>query len=568
MTIKKMVSALLICAMIVTSVSVIPTKADTPLDTLNELISTGSTISDSKGASALTWVTKVDTFIKNQNDCIFASKIEGYCSNAQFYANVDSQNLRNKIVGHLMSYRDTINGTNPVTIQSVISEGNSITDTASVEAYKWVGNVNIINERYPNSSVYSNLKETVSNLQFYSKIDDQNMANKAMSYLSILEEEIPISSTLYAIKIKNQPYITSYLEGEKFNALGLVVEATYLDRYKNGTTDFSYKDVDGYTVNTTTPLKCSDHNWAVTYTENGITKTTAVSITVNPIEVGRTLKSISIDNKPTKLVYNEGEYFDKSGMSVSASFNVSWSNGSITTVTEKNVAFTVDTKALSATDKYIVVKYTYNGVTKNANVDITVNPYVTKRELDKLYIVDYPTQISYVEGEKFNPAGMIVGATYKETWTNGTVEYSNVENINYSINNVNKLTPNTKYVTVSYTENGVTKTINVNVDVSKIVPPAVKKISKFKAKIKGKKIKLKWKKMGKINGYQIQISKSSSFSSASTINVSKKTVSYSKKLAKGKKYYFRIRAFANYKDGTGKINRSYGKWVKISKMIK
>ena len=146
MTIKKMVSALLICAMIVTSVSVIPTKADTPLDTLNELISTGSTISDSKGASALTWVTKVDTFIKNQNDCIFASKIEGYCSNAQFYANVDSQNLRNKIVGHLMSYRDTINGTNPVTIQSVISEGNSITDTASVEAYKWVGNVNIINE--------------------------------------------------------------------------------------------------------------------------------------------------------------------------------------------------------------------------------------------------------------------------------------------------------------------------------------------------------------------------------------------------------------------------------------
>lgn len=476
MTIRKMVSALLICAMIVTSVSVIPTKAATPLDTLNELISTGSTISDSKGASALTWATKVDTFIKNQNDCIFASKIEGYCSDVQFFANVDSQNLRNKIVGHLMSYRDTINGTNPVTIQSVILEGNSITDTASAEAYKWVGNVNIINERYPNSSVYSNLKETVSDLQFYSKIDDQNRANKAMSYLSILEEEIPISSTLYAIKIKNQPYITSYLEGEKFNASGLVVEATYLDRYKNGTTGYSYKDVDGYTVNTTTPLKCSDYNWTVTYTENGITKTTAVSI--------------------------------------------------------------------------------------------TVNPYVTKRELDKLYIVDYPTKISYVEGEKFNPTGMIVGATYKKIWTNGTVEYSNVENINYSINNVNKLTPNTKYVTVSYTENGVTKTLNVNVDVSKIVPPAVKKISRFKAKIKGKKIKLTWKKMGKINGYQIQISKSSSFSSASTINVSKKTVSYSKKLAKGKKYYFRIRAFSNYKDGTGKNNKSYGKWVKISKIIK
>ena len=294
MTIRKMVSALLICAMIVTSVSVIPTKAATPLDTLNELISTGSTISDSKGASALTWATKVDTFIKNQNDCIFASKIEGYCSDVQFFANVDSQNLRNKIVGHLMSYRDTINGTNPVTIQSVISEGNSITDTASAEAYKWVGNVNIINERYPNSSVYSNLKETVSDLQFYSKIDDQNRANKAMSYLSILEEEIPISSTLYAIKIKNQPYITSYLEGEKFNASGLVVEATYLDRYKNGTTGYSYKDVDGYTVNTTTPLKCSDYNWTVTYTENGITKTTAVSITVNPYVTKRELDKLYI----------------------------------------------------------------------------------------------------------------------------------------------------------------------------------------------------------------------------------------------------------------------------------
>lgn len=567
MVIRKIASSLLIGVMLVTSLSFTSVKADTTIDNLNELISTGTEIIDSKSVSALTWTTKVDKFIKNETDCIFSDKIQEYCQDAQFYANVDSNNLRNKIIGHLMSYRDAING-NPITVQSVIEEGNSIKDTASISAYKWVANVNIINERYTNSSIYSNLKDTVSELQFRSKVDALNCSNKAMSYLNILEEEVPVSSVLYSLRVKNQPYVTTYVEGEKFNKAGLAIEATYLDRYKNGTIDYSTKEVNDFIVDTTTSLKSSDYSWKVTYTENGITKTTDVSITVSPTEVSRTLKSINIDKKPTKVLYNEGEYFEKAGMDVSASFNVSWSNGTITTVTEKNVPFFVDAKALSSTDKYVVVKYTYGGVTKTANVDVTVNPYIAKRELDKIYVIDYPTKISYVEGERFNPTGLRIGATYKEIWTNGAVEYSNIENINYTIDKVTKITPNTKYITVSFTENGITKIVNININVSKIVKPTVRKVSEFKAKSNGNKMRLTWKRMGKINGYQIQISKSKTFNSASNIYVSKSSVSYSKKMKKGQKYYFRIRAFRNYKNWDGKTNKVYGKWVKISKKIK
>ena len=96
--------------------------------------------------------------------------------------------------------------------------------------------------------------------------------------------------------------------------------------------------------------------------------------------------------------------------------------------------------------------------------------------------------------------------------------------------------------------------------------PKVKKVKGFKAKWKGKKLKLSWKKIGKIGGYQIQVSKRKSFSKSSKFTVSKSATSFRKKLKRGRKYYIRIRAFTYYKVGLYTKNVAYGKWVKLKKI--
>ena len=80
------------------------------------------------------------------------------------------------------------------------------------------------------------------------------------------------------------------------------------------------------------------------------------------------------------------------------------------------------------------------------------------------------------------------------------------------------------------------------------------------------KVKLKWKKVSKINGYQIRYATKSSMKSAKTKKISGagKTGITLKGLKKGKKYYFQLRA---YKKSGSKTY--YSKWSgKVSKKVK
>ncbi len=79
-----------------------------------------------------------------------------------------------------------------------------------------------------------------------------------------------------------------------------------------------------------------------------------------------------------------------------------------------------------------------------------------------------------------------------------------------------------------------------------------------------KAIKLKWTKIKKAKGYQIQISLYKNYKKSKTINVKKSKNSYTlKKLKANKKYYIRIRAYG--KKGKQMV---YGKWKKSSKRTK
>ena len=94
-------------------------------------------------------------------------------------------------------------------------------------------------------------------------------------------------------------------------------------------------------------------------------------------------------------------------------------------------------------------------------------------------------------------------------------------------------------------------------------PPSLGKVN-FKAKnIKKKAVKLSWKKIKNANGYTVQYALNKKFTKKKkTVNVkASKTSKTIKKLKKKKTYYFRARAYCNYK---GK--KVYGKWSKVKKV--
>lgn len=97
----------------------------------------------------------------------------------------------------------------------------------------------------------------------------------------------------------------------------------------------------------------------------------------------------------------------------------------------------------------------------------------------------------------------------------------------------------------------------------------VSNVKTFKAKAGKKKLKMTWKKLSGVAGYQIQISTKKSFKGAKTISISKSKKTYTKKSLKSKKkYYLRIRAYKTYKDANKKMINAYGKWTSISKKTK
>ena len=155
--------------------------------------------------------------------------------------------------------------------------------------------------------------------------------------------------------------------------------------------------------------------------------------------------SIAVSVPPTKVIYKAGEYFDPSGMVVTATFD----NG-----TTKNVSgYTYSpTRTLQQDDSVITISYTKKGITKTTTQNITV-VYLTS-----IAITNPPTYTSYYDDEIFNTAGMEVTAYYSDS-TSAVIT-------TYSISPSGTLPYGTTSVTISYSEGGITKTTTQNVSVS------------------------------------------------------------------------------------------------------
>ena len=121
------------------------------------------------------------------------------------------------------------------------------------------------------------------------------------------------------------------------------------------------------------------------------------------------VKSIEVTKQPEKTSYYEGDIFDASGMEI----EVTYEDDSTRTVAG---GFEYDKTPLGKdTDKVTV---SFGG--KTAEIAISVQELV----LEKISIDTPPTKTDYVEGEYFNPSGMVVNAEYNSGKTVEITDYT------------------------------------------------------------------------------------------------------------------------------------------------
>ena len=168
---------------------------------------------------------------------------------------------------------------------------------------------------------------------------------------------------------------------------------------------------------------------------------------------GVKLVLIAITTPPAKTTYVSGETFNPAGMVVTATY----SNGA--TLKATGYSFSPDTALTDGTTS-VTIEYTEGGVTKTAEQAITV-----VHRLESISITTQPTKTTYEYGDSFQSVGMVVKATYSDGAT------ANVTGYSCSPTTLN--TVGTQTITVSYTENGVTKTATTSVTVNRKTISAV-----------------------------------------------------------------------------------------------
>ena len=235
------------------------------------------------------------------------------------------------------------------------------------------------------------------------------------------------------------PRRREYLEGEIFDPTGLKVTAFY----DNGT----QKRVNNYVITEEDKaLTEQDTEITVTYTEEGVTKSDTVDITV----LKKVLTGLRCVKFPHKRRYLLGDAFEPYGMGFMAQYS-----GRIYEELETLPEITPSRFTESGT---VSVTFTYseNGVSVSSSIPVTVD----QPGLYALNVGSQPRKRRYKAGETFDKTGMTVTAFFND---NPDLERKDVT-ASVGIDKV-KLSAEDRFVTLSYTENGITKSDRVAVSV-------------------------------------------------------------------------------------------------------
>lgn len=162
--------------------------------------------------------------------------------------------------------------------------------------------------------------------------------------------------------------------------------------------------------------------------------TAYLTYTFEALAEKKTLSSIAITTAPDKTEYKTGDTFDPTGMVVTATY------ADKTTAAVTGYIFTPNGK-LATNNGSVTISYTEGNVTKTATQTIKVTQAKTPASLA---VTTAPAKTSYIAGESFSSAGMVVSVTYSDKSTAAVTGYTVTPS---------KLTAETNSVTISYTEN-------------------------------------------------------------------------------------------------------------------
>ena len=159
------------------------------------------------------------------------------------------------------------------------------------------------------------------------------------------------------------------------------------------------------------------------------------------------LETLTITKQPNKTVYKSGESFDPTGMIVTAGYGYG--------LTSDVTGYSVSPQILTDGVTEVTITYTEGRVTKTAMVPVTV-----EKVLVSIAVTTNPSKMAYSYLESFDPAGMVVTATYSDESTEEISGYTYPETAFSTLGQ--------QTVELSYAYEGVTKTTSLNVTVNPI----------------------------------------------------------------------------------------------------
>lgn len=192
----------------------------------------------------------------------------------------------------------------------------------------------------------------------------------------------------------------------------------------------------------------------------------SITIKVSASEVEKTLTGITVTGQPSRTEYEVGDRFDPSGIEVTAVY----SNGDTEVLGADAEGLTFSPEEFTeAGPQTVTVLYTAGNVTQTASVNVTVSEKAEEPAvLTGIEITTMPAKTEYEVGDSFDPEGMVVTASYDKK----DPQEVDLNRLTFTPEVFSEAGEQT--VTVSYTEDGVTKETELQVTVTeKTVVPEV-----------------------------------------------------------------------------------------------
>lgn len=229
-------------------------------------------------------------------------------------------------------------------------------------------------------------------------------------------EKENVKPVLTKIEISSLPNKTTYTEGEKFEAAGMKILATY--------SDLTTKEISNYDILNGDNLYYGQKSVTISYTEDGITKQVEQEITVNKIETDKEIKNIEILKLPTKITYMENEE------------NLNLDGGVVRIVYTDNTTVDLDLSS----ESFTITGFDNSNIGKQ-NITVEYEGFTTSFEIE------------IVEGAKPILSNLNeIEANLKEAdvYLYYDIDKENYIDMSFEINNIHDMDKNTNYTYYYY----------------------------------------------------------------------------------------------------------------------